>query len=218
MTPQERDLLTRFLDDLAHAQPAAKDAEAAAQIDRALTGRDAGYVLVQHAIVSDAALHDARQQAEALQQRLDELQRQLPAAAPSSPDPAPSFLGSLFGRGRPSEAAPAQGGWGAPAIPASPYGGAYPQPGSGPFSGGGGLGSFLRTAGTTAAGVAGGAFLFEGLSDMFGGGEHRHDMFEGGGDRQGFADMGGGDRGGDAGGGDGGQFDVGGDGSGGDYG
>ena len=33
-------------------------------------------------------------------------------------------------------------------------------------------GSFLRSAGTTAAGVAGGAFLFEGLSNIFGGGHH----------------------------------------------
>ena len=216
MTPQERDLLTRFLDDLAHAQPAAKDGEAAAQIDRALsTNRDAGYVLVQHAIVSDAALHDARQQVEALQQQLDDLQRRLPAAVAPPAPPEPSFLGSLFGRGRPSDAPGAGGAWSGPgsAVPAtSPYGsGGYPQPGGGPFSGGGGLGSFMRTAGATAAGVAGGAFLFEGLSDMFGGGEHRQDMFEGG-DRQGFADMGGG------GGQDAGQFDVGGgDPGGGDY-
>jgi hypothetical protein len=47
--------------------------------------------------------------------------------------------------------------WGAPP----------PQPFSG---GGGGLGSFLRSAGTMAAGVAGGEFLFSGLSGLFGGG------------------------------------------------
>ena len=34
----------------------------------------------------------------------------------------------------------------------------------------GGFGSFLRSAGTAAAGVAGGEFLFHGLSNMFGGG------------------------------------------------
>ena len=41
--------------------------------------------------------------------------------------------------------------------------------GSGPFSSGGGLGSFLRNAGTMAAGVAGGDLLFEGISSLFGG-------------------------------------------------
>jgi hypothetical protein len=50
--------------------------------------------------------------------------------------------------------------------------------GGGPFSGQqSGLGSFLQSAGTTAAGVAGGAFLVEGLSNIFGG----HHGFGGGG-------------------------------------
>jgi uncharacterized protein len=43
----------------------------------------------------------------------------------------------------------------------------------GPFSGGGGLGSFLRSAGTVAAGVAGGDLLFNGISNLFGGGGNR---------------------------------------------
>jgi hypothetical protein len=54
----------------------------------------------------------------------------------------------------------------------------YP-PGASPFSQGGGLGSFLRNAGTMAAGVAAGDFLFEGLSGLFGG--HRGFGFGGGG-------------------------------------
>jgi hypothetical protein len=41
------------------------------------------------------------------------------------------------------------------------------------------LGSFLRNAGTMAAGVAAGDFLFEGLSGLFGG--HRGFGFGGGG-------------------------------------
>ncbi len=214
MTPQERDLLSRFLDDLARAQPGPKDSEAADQIDRALRDRpDAGYVLVQHAIVADAALHDARAQVADLQRQLEAAQGGQAAPAPAQTEP--SFLGALFGRSRPNEqsgvAAGTAGPWTAPATSAVPAtrqpdpGYAYPQGygqgGPGPFSGGGGLGSFLRSAGTTAAGVAGGAFLFEGLSDMFGGGERRHDMFAGGGG-QGFFD------GGDP--GSGGDFDVGG--------
>ena len=199
MTPQERDLLSRFLDDLVRAQPGPKDAEAAGQIDRTLAANpDAAYVLVQHAIVADAALHDARVQVTELQAQLDAQGRDAPPAS----EPAPSFLGALFGHARPNEEVAQTARWSpaTPAVPASPapfgYGGA-PQQGAGPFSGGGGLGSFLRSAGTTAAGVAGGAFLFEGLSDVFGGGERRHEMFDSGG-RSGFAGLGDGDRGGGA--------------------
>ncbi|RZL57648.1 MAG: DUF2076 family protein, partial [Sphingomonas sp.] len=57
-----------------------------------------------------------------------------------------------------------------------------PEARPGILSGGGGLGSFLRSAGTTAAGVAGGEMLFSGLSDLFGG--HHNGGFGGGG--QGF--------------------------------
>ena len=112
-------------------------------IDQALRASpDAGYVLVQHAIMSDQALHAAQEQIASLQQA----QAALPAA------PATSFLPS----------APAQ--WSPP--PATQY------VGSGPFSSGGGLGSFLRNAGTLAAGVAGGDLLFEGINNLFGGGNH----------------------------------------------
>jgi hypothetical protein len=142
MTPDERDLLQRFLQDLVQTRGVAKDPEAAAMIDEALrTSSDAGYVLVQHAILSDQALHAAQDQIAALQQQAG---TGVPAAQPTS------FLPS----------APAQ--WSPP--PATQY------VGSGPFSGGGGLGSFLRNAGTMAAGVAGGDLLFEGISSLFGGG------------------------------------------------
>ncbi len=185
MTPQERDLLSRFLDDLARSNPGPKDREAADQIERALMSNpDAAYVLVQHAILSDQALHAA-------QDRIAELER-----AGAAPAAEPSFLGAAFGKAPsnpasaplggatsvPPTPAPAQGGgfFGSPSAQASygqPWGGDRP----GPFSGGGGVGSFLRSAGTTAAGVAGGAFLFEGLSNIFGG--HHGGGFGGG---QGF--------------------------------
>jgi hypothetical protein len=166
MTPQERDLLTRFLDDLARSNPGPKDREAADQIERALASNpDAAYVLVQHAILSDQALNAA-------QRRIADLEAQL---APPQPE-APSFLGAAFGKA-PSNPPGAPLGAGTGVPPVNPYGQpayapAQPAWGAGqpgPFSGGGGLGSFLRNAGTTAAGVAGGAFLFEGLSNMFGG-------------------------------------------------
>ena len=142
MTPDERALLQQFLRDLVQTRGVAKDPEAAGMIDEALRANpDAGYVLVQHAIMSDQALHAAQDQIASLQQQA---QAVAPAAQPTS------FLPS----------APAA--WSPP--PAAQY------VGSGPFSSGGGLGSFLRTAGTMAAGVAGGDLLFEGVSNLFGGG------------------------------------------------
>jgi hypothetical protein len=142
MTPDERDLLQRYLQDLVQTRGVAKDPEAAQMIDQALRASpDAGYVLVQHAIMSDQALHAAQDQIATLQQQI---QAGVPAAQPTS------FLPS------------APQAWSPP--PAAQY------VGSGPFSSGGGLGSFLRNAGTMAAGVAGGDLLFEGISGLFGGG------------------------------------------------
>ena len=164
MTPDERSLLTQFLSDLTKTQGAAKDAEAAAMIEQAFRANpDAAYVLTQHALLADQALHQAQGQIEDLQQQLAQLQ---PA------QPAPSFFG---GAGLGPRVAPQGTPWGQAA-----QGGQYappPPPQGGGFFGGGplggqqsGLGSFLQSAGTTAAGVAGGAFLFEGLSNLFGGG------------------------------------------------
>ncbi|WP_171009494.1 DUF2076 domain-containing protein [Sphingomonas sp. 2SG] len=156
MTPDERTLLTNFLNELVATRGVAKDNEADALIRQALAANpDAGYVLVQHAIVADQSLHAA-------QGRIAELERQV-----APPAPSPSFL--------PTDRGP----WGGSQPAYAP-----PAPGARPgiLSGGGGLGSFLRSAGTTAAGVAGGEMLFSGLSDLFGG--HHGGGFGGGG--QGF--------------------------------
>ncbi|HLZ82855.1 MAG TPA: DUF2076 domain-containing protein [Caulobacteraceae bacterium] len=155
MTPDERGLLQRFLQDLVQTRGVDKDPEAESMIRDALRASpDAAYVLVQHAILSDQALHAAQDQIAALQQQV--------ATAGSAP-PA-RFLG---GPSPWAQAASAQ-------PPPQPQWQPQPQPsrgffGPGPFASGGGLGSFLRNAGTTAAGVAGGALLFEGLSGLFGG-------------------------------------------------
>jgi hypothetical protein len=143
-----------------------KDPEADAMINQALgASPTAAYVLVQHAILSDQALHAAQQQ-------IADLQAQLRQQQPYQP--APQSAGFF-----PQQPAPQPGPWSAP----SPE--PMPQPGfmgPGPFRSGGGLGSFLRSAGTTAAGVAGGALLFEGVSSLFGG----HHGFGGGGFGGGF--------------------------------
>ena len=173
MTPDEQTLLTVFLRDLTATRGTAKDRDADALIGQALASNpDAAYLLVQHAIVADQALHAA-------QARIADLEAQ---AAP----PPTSFL--------PPAANPwgnqAPGGYGQ--SPAG-YGQSNVQTYAPPpvdqrpsiFGGGGGLGSFLRSAGTTAAGVAGGEMLFGGLSDLFGG--HHGGMFGG----QGFGGGGG---------------------------
>ena len=162
MNPDERTLLSCFLGDLVAARAGSKDADADAMIRQALSANpDAAYLLVQHAIVADQSLHAA-------QQRIADLERQQqPAPSPSSFLPQNS-----------------SGPWGSRQTDA--YGYAPPAPGERPsiLSGGGGLSSFLRTAGTTAAGVAGGEMLFSGLSDLFG--HHGGGLFGGGG--QGFMD------------------------------
>ncbi len=157
MTPDERGLLQGFLQDLVQTRGVAKDAEADSMIRDALRASpDAPYVLVQHAILSDQALHAAQEQIATLQEQLGNTGSAPPAR----------FLG---GASPWVQAA-------APQTQAQPQPQWQPQPqpsrgffGPGPFASGGGLGSFLRNAGTTAAGVAGGALLFEGLSGLFGG-------------------------------------------------
>jgi hypothetical protein len=132
MTPDERTLLQGFLGDLARASPTAKDPEAAGMIAQAVQANpDAVYLLVQHALISDQALHAAQQQIQALQSQ--------PVAQQGPPQ---SFLAS-----------------------SPPWGGQLVQ--SSPMGAGSGLGGFLRTAGTMAAGVAGGDLIAQGIENLF---------------------------------------------------
>jgi hypothetical protein len=132
MTPDERSLLQGFLSDLARTSAASKDPEADAMIAQTVQSNpDATYLLVQHALLADQALHAAQAQIQALQSR----------PAPTSA-PSPSFLASP-----------------------APWGGQLVQ--SSPMGAGSGLGGFLRTAGTMAAGVAGGDLIAQGISNLF---------------------------------------------------
>lgn len=131
MTPDERNLLQTFLSDLVQTPNVAKDPEADAMIENAVRANPSAlYLLVQHAILSDQALHAA-------QARLNALQ----------PQPATSFLPQ-------SAQQPWAGQDGAPVQ-------------SSPFAANSGLGGFLRQAGTMAAGVAAGDFLFQGIENIF---------------------------------------------------
>src|SRR3954471_18770441 len=71
MTPDERTLLTALLDDLAQAKGVNKDREAADLIDRAIRSNpDAVYLLVQHAILSNQAIANAKSRIADLESRL----------------------------------------------------------------------------------------------------------------------------------------------------
>src|SRR5436309_3447353 len=180
MTPQERDLITTLLTRLKSTAGQPKEPEADQLIRQAMAEQpDAPYYLVQTVLIQDLSLHQA-------QSRIAELEKQV-ADAQSKPT---SFLGSLFGSREPSPPAPVQSGSGGPwargpqvAPPPPPSGQGYAQPGyaqpqgyapaaggmmGGGMMGGMGGGGFLRSAAATAAGIAGGALLFQGISSMFG--------------------------------------------------
>src|ERR1700719_999203 len=186
MDPQEKELLMTLLDRVKNAPRQDKDPEADALIRQAMAAQpDLPYYLTQTVLIQDLSLHQA-------QQRIADLEKQLADAQQAAKPTVGSFLGGLFGNRSPAQASgPAQAGppqagpWTrspqvAAAPPAQPYGqpGYAPQPGygqqpmGGGVMGGGGMGGagggVLRSAAATAAGVAGGALLFPGVSSLFG--------------------------------------------------
>lgn len=164
MTPQERELLTNLVARLKQAPPTETDEEAVAMVrDLVRDLPDAPYLLAQTVLIQDYALHQA-------QSRIAELERQ---AQPQRAAGGGSFLGAIFGSAAPARPQPAPQQQ-APAYTQAPPNYAQAQPG--PWGGGGGPfaqssgPSFLRSAAATAAGVAGGALLFQGIESLFGAG------------------------------------------------
>jgi uncharacterized protein len=152
MTPEERQVLQQFLSDLDGSRGVQKDPEADGMItDTLRRSPDAAYLLVQHAILADQALQAAQQQIRSL-----ESEGQGQEQGQGQP-PAPSFFGGA------GQGAVAQGyGQGGQSWSDQP-----PPPPQSPLSQNSGLGGFLRSAGTVAAGMAGGEFLAQGLSNLF---------------------------------------------------
>jgi hypothetical protein len=151
MQSEERELITGLFGRLQPFESQPRDGEAEALIkDLAVRQPAAPYLLVQTVLVQEQAL-------KAAQERIAELEARAGAAPAAS-----GFLGS----------APKIGPGGAPAAPAAPRPSVPPtrsplQAAVAPQQGGGG-GSFLRSAMATAAGVAGGALLFEGIRNLMG--------------------------------------------------
>ena len=82
MTPDERNILQAFLSDLAATPTVVKDAEADAMIQAAVQRNpNSVYLLVQHAILADQALHAAQAQLQAQAQSTSFLPQ--PSNAPS---------------------------------------------------------------------------------------------------------------------------------------
>jgi uncharacterized protein len=173
MTPQERSVLEGFLAQLAQVRGLNKDPEAERLIARAVEQQpDATYLVVQRALLLGQALEQAKARIAALEQGEGRGQGFLDPNASGWGNSGPGPAGY---RGQPAPAAAPQY---APAYPPA-YGApppAYPVYGSPPP--GGGFSSFLGQAAATAAGVAGGEFLFQGIENMFG---HHGGGFGGGG-------------------------------------
>ncbi|MEW6611582.1 DUF2076 family protein [Thermithiobacillus tepidarius DSM 3134] len=142
MTPSEKERVSAFLKQLTQAHGLVKDPEADAMIRDAFAQQpDAPYLVVLKAMLLEQALEQARAQLAQMQSRTAQAQ---------------SFLA-----GSPWDA-PAAGQ--APAAQA-PFRPQY-QPQAQTLSGG--MTSFLGTAASLAAGVAGGALLFEGIESLLG--------------------------------------------------
>ena len=173
MTPQEQKMLDDLMARVDSTRLDDKDPEAAQRIEEwSRRNPDAAYILAQTVLVQSYALEQAKAQIQSLQQQL----AQHPAL-PQQPQKQGSFLGNLFGHKdepRPQQPAPAyaqpQQPQGYAQVPQyatpQPYGqpAGYPPAGYGAPAAGGS--SFLRSAATTAAGVAAGALAFEGIESL----------------------------------------------------
>jgi hypothetical protein len=158
MQQQERDLISGLFDRLKPFESQPRDGEAESFIKGFAAQQPAApYLLVQTVLVQEQAL-------KAAQERIAELEAKVGTVQPA----AAGFIGS----------APQIGPWGGAAASAAPrmsvpstapstrsplQAALSPQQQQPPAGG-----SFLRTAMATAAGVAGGALLFEGIRGLMG--------------------------------------------------
>ena len=155
MTPQERDLILGLFQRLTPPPEGDIDGEARALIDGLVRQQPlAPYLLVQTALVQESALKGAQARIANLEAKLAQAST---AAAPEAP--RRSFLSGLLGGEAPGRQAYPSASAPQPAAPA-----AAP---AGPWGSRGGP-SFLQSALSTAAGVAGGALLFQGIEHMLG--------------------------------------------------
>lgn len=182
MNSEEQTLIDGLFSRLQQAEKdsAPRDAQAEARIKEHLANQPAaGYFMAQAILVQEAAIKRLDEQNRQLAQQLEQLHRELQQARSqtSAPGSGGGFLSSIFGGShrdsRPASApASGGGGWREPArpsfnAPAQPGFGAAPGNYAAPQQQPPAAGSFLGGALKTAAGVAGGVMLAQGISSLF---------------------------------------------------
>lgn len=166
MNSEEQTLIDGLFTRLQQAEmdAAPRDVQAQERINQHLARQPAAaYYMTQAILVQEAALKQLDQQNKQLQAELEQA-RAAPAPAPASG----GFLSGMFGGGnRPAAPAPAaSGGWrdGPSSPPSAPaYSAAQAAAPVAPAAGSSFLGGALKTA----AGVAGGVMLAQGISSLF---------------------------------------------------
>lgn len=192
MSPEERELIEGVFERMRSVGQIEKDPQAEAHINASVRQiRDSAYMLVQTVVVQDQALQQSEARMQELEAMVNQLQAQLEQAQ-AKQSAGGSFLGGIFGGSKPAPvaAAPASSPWGGsvppvgrqsagysgPAQGGSPWSGQSPQQGGynqggyaqqpmqqAPQAAGGG---FMRSALTTAAGVAGGVLVAGAIGNM----------------------------------------------------
>ena len=150
---QEREQLTRFLQQLVRAEVGLKDSEAEKLIrDACAQQPEAHYLLVQRAVLLDQALQSAQSEIARLQKDLE-----------SVPAAGNSFLNSnAWGSASAQVSSTRPAAVCVAPVPAAPSQAHAPSWATG----------MLGTVATTAAGVVAGSFLFQGIEHLMGHRDH----------------------------------------------
>jgi hypothetical protein len=180
MNPQEKELLERFLADMTATRAGQKDPEAEALIREAAARQpDALYLLVQRAIQLDQAFQLTQTEVQRLQGELERARAGSAGGSGFLSDPY--AWGSQSRSAAPSAAAQTSAGaqLSVSGQPLRPVGAgqtqaaqqpvtaaAQQQPAAAARPGGWGGSGMLGTMAGTAAGVVGGAFLFQGIQNL----------------------------------------------------
>lgn len=168
MSPEERQLIAGLFERMRRFGSPEKDRDAEALIGQQLRAfPDAAYMLVQSVLVQEQALENAQTRIQELEERVHQLEGSEP------PHKSGGFLGGFWGRkdenreDTRSSSVPQVGARATP--PAYESRQPWSQPAAPPAQGAPAGGGFMRSAISTAAGVAGGMLLADSLRSMLGG-------------------------------------------------
>ena len=169
MSPEERQMIAGLFERMRRFGAPEKDRDAEALIGQQIRALpDAPYMLVQSVLVQEQALENAQNHIQELEARVQELE------GGERPRKSGGFLGGYWGRrddrredARPSSV-PQTGPRATPPAYETPQQ-PWSQPGAPPAQGAPAGGGFMRSAISTAAGVAGGMLLADSLRSMLGG-------------------------------------------------